>query len=409
MATIFLVDDSLTYRNLYSQKLEQRGYKVRTFELASGLLEALQDEVPDLVVSDIVMPEMDGVELCAQIRKSFPKEILPILLVSSLDTMDHMVRGYEAGADDYLVKPVRTPEFHAKVSLLLRQRRALVSSQKADESRDPNAPPAKIIDRYVIIDILGEGAYGKVYRARRLGCEDIIALKILSQGKLSKRSIARFLRETEVLKTLGEVDGISRILDVGFDGEHYFYAMDLIKGGTLRDILKKDGPMSEYAALRVAHDIGIVLSALTQAEVVHRDIKPENIVLAEDGKPTLIDFGLARLNESITVTQRHELPGTPAYIPPETIRGSAFDMRGDIYSLGVTIFETLTNQLPYEGTGGFYTLVKIAEGAPPNLDPLIDADVSPGFGAIIERMISNEPDERYQNAEELVADLASYL
>lgn len=425
MATIFLVDDSRLHLKLLGGILEERGYALQSFELAPALLEALDKEVPDLIVSDIVMPQMDGVELCAEIRKRYSKEELPILLVSSLDTMDDMVRGYEAGADDYLVKPVRAPEFHAKVSLLLRQRRAMTLSRrqpppppsedtgdKGDAPASPpplSTPPPRLIDRYEVLDVLGEGAYGTVYRARRLGCEDVVALKVLSETKLNKNSIARFLRETEVLKTLGEIEGIARILDVGYDGEHYFYAMDLIPGSTIRKILTEQGPLTEEQGIRIANSIAQVLTTLTECDIVHRDIKPANIVINEEGKTTLIDFGLARLTEGIKVTKRHEAPGTPAYMPPEVIRGRDVDIRGDMYSLGVTIFETLTNKLPYEGSSSLYMLVKIAEGSPPNMDPLFDADVSPGLTAIIERLISNTPEERYQSPEELIADISQYM
>jgi eukaryotic-like serine/threonine-protein kinase len=422
MATIYLVDDSRLHLKLLGGTLEERGYNLKCFELAPDLLKALDEEAPDLIVSDIVMPQMDGVELCAEIRKKYSKEELPILLVSSLDTMEDMVRGYEAGADDYLVKPIRAPEFHAKVSLLLRQRRAMsmtrknkidkATSESADgveSAEDALKPPPRLIDRYEVLGVLGAGAYGTVYRARRLGCEEIIALKVLSETKLNQSNIARFLRETEVLKTLGELDGIAPIIDVGYDGEHYFYAMDLIPGAAISKILAKDGPLSEYAGIRLANDIAQVLCALTECDIVHRDIKPANIIIGEDGKTTLIDFGLARLTEGVKVTRRHETPGTPAYMPPEVIRGRQVDIRGDMYSLGVTLFETLTTKLPYDGASSLYMLVKIAEGSPPNMDPLIEAEVSPGLTAIIERMIANTPEDRYQNPEELIADIAQYL
>jgi len=314
------------------------------------------------------------------------------------------VRGYEAGADDYLVKPVRSPEFHAKVSLLLRQRRARAKAP----ARAPGAASggARLIDRYAILDLLGEGAYGVVHRAKRLGCDDIVALKVLSQAKLSKRSIARFLRETEVLKTLGDIEGISKVVDVGFDGESYFYAMELIEGASLRQILDGKGPVDEQTALSVAKDVTTVLAALDGAEIVHRDIKPGNIILGTEGRATLIDFGLAREVESARVTGKHELPGTPAYIPPEAIRGEPFDIRGDIYSLGVTLFEMLTGRLPYEADSGLFLLVHVADGTPANLDPLLDLDISPGFCGVIERMIANTPEDRYESPAELLEDLA---
>ena len=156
-------------------------------------------------------------------------------------------------------------------------------------------------------------------------------------------------------------------------------------------LLESEGALDESVGKAVARDISVVLKTLAKAEIVHRDIKPANILIDDQGKPVLIDFGLARLQEGTTVTQRHELPGTPAYIPPEAIRGQQVDTRGDIYSLGVTVYETLTNRLPYEGASSLFMLVNIAEGTPPNLEPLRESKATPEFIAVVERMIANDP------------------
>lgn len=406
MARIVLVDDSPFHLKVYSNKLKERNYEIETYDAASQALSAVLANPPDLLVSDIVMPEMTGVELCAKVRERLPKEQLPILLVSSLDSMDVMVGGYEAGADDYLVKPVNTEEFHAKVALLLRQRRAQEQVRKtADEA---GQPPRHIIDRYEILDLLGEGAYGSVYKARRLGCEALVALKVLSRAKLTKNTIGRFLRESTMLKTLGAVPGIAAIIDVGHDGEHYYYAMELVAGITIRKHLEKHGPLGEQQGLAIARGMASVLEALRRADIIHRDIKPDNIVIDPGCRPTLIDFGLARLQDNPTVTQRHEVPGTPAYIAPEAIRGEKVDSRSDLYSLGVTLFESLTGRLPYEGANSLFTLIKIAEGTLPNFEPLIDSNISPGFTAVIERLLCGDPEARYQTAEELIEELNAF-
>lgn len=402
MALIYLVDDSPFQLKLYGNKLAERNYRVQTFERSAKVLAAIENEAPDLLVSDIIMPEMNGVELCQKIRENHVKDVLPILLMSSLNSMDDMVRGYEAGADDYLAKPVRLPEFLAKVALLLRQKRARESL--AAKRLTGHAETMKRVDRYEILSVLGVGAYGTVYRACRLGCADQVALKVLSQAKLNKRTVARFLREAEMLKTLGEVRGIAQIQDVGYDGEHYFYAMDLIEGHSIRERLDKSGCLSEPFVLKVAKSMAYVLLKLSQAEIVHRDIKPDNIVIDHDNHAVLIDFGLARLEDGPTVTQRYEVPGTPAYIPPEAIRGDPVDSRSDLYSLGVTLFEALTNKLPFAGEG-LKTLIAIADGQGADLSPLLDQKVSPGFSAVIEALLSKSPEDRYQNHNELLEEL----
>mgnify|MGYP002635225742 CR=1 FL=1 len=241
MAMIYLVDDSRLQLEMISRMLKEKGYETTNFGSAAALLHALSEELPDLLVSDILMPKMDGVELCRAVRKHVPKEVLPILLVSSLDKMEDMVRGYEAGADDYLVKPPRAPELQAKVSLLLKQQRAF------DQRRD-QPPNTRLIDRYELLAPIGSGSYGTVYRARRLGCDEQVALKVLSRAHFDRRSVARFMREAEVLKALGSATGIARVLDVGFDGESYFHAMDLIEGQTLGARLKKHGPLDAASA-----------------------------------------------------------------------------------------------------------------------------------------------------------------
>ena len=135
MAKIFVVDDSRLHLKLHSRTLSERGYDLQTFERGKALLAALEEEVPDLIVSDIIMPELDGVQLCEEIRRRFPKEVLPILLVSSLDTMDDMVRGYEAGADDYLVKDGVTSQVLKRVLMHAMERHRVAEALASSRER----------------------------------------------------------------------------------------------------------------------------------------------------------------------------------------------------------------------------------------------------------------------------------
>lgn len=275
-------------------------------------------------------------------------------------------------------------------------------------------PPAPRIKGYEILGPLGEAAQGHVWRARQLSTRRQVALKVPHAGLLrSRKAMARFAREVELAARLNHPN-IARIYDSGLCEGFYYYAMELIEGV----------PLDEYARRRrlsIRQSMALMLQVCEaiqhahQNGVIHRDIKPSNIIVARDGRPRVVDFGLARtvLDESAfkTLSLDGEVTGTPAYMSPEQAAGQHGrpDTRTDVYSLGVVLYELLTGHFPYDvNTSMLQTLQNIRESEPIRPTRFVrglDRDIQ----AIVMKALAKEPDERYQSAAEMVSDIRNWL
>jgi len=270
----------------------------------------------------------------------------------------------------------------------------------------PHSPPG-----YEILEKLGEGAMASVYRARHKALGRVVALKVLrarEEGgtRAEQDYISRFRREARLAARLNHPH-ILQVFDVGHWGDSYYLALEYVRGESLAARMTREGRVGEVQAIRIARDVAKALAHAAQHGVVHRDVKPSNILLTSSGSAKLGDFGVARdaRHKDTTLTANGMTVGTPNYMSPEQARGRRnLDVRSDIYSLGATLFQAVTGALPYEGTTGFEVLRKHAqEPLPPpkSVDPALSDELC----AIIERMMKKEPAQRYQTAEELIADL----
>lgn len=205
------------------------------------------------------------------------------------------------------------------------------------------------IERYEILDKLGSGGFGDVYRARHveLGRED--AIKVLHSAHLGDPSaVGRFVNEARAASRVDH-PGIVRVYDVGTTEDRAYCVMELLDGKTLRALLDEHGPLPIDVAFSLLACIAAALDAAHAAGVVHRDLKPENVIVQKDGSPKLIDFGLARLvaDESMTTTGR--VMGSPRYMSPEQCRGKPSDARSDAYSFGALAYHVLVGKPPFDG------------------------------------------------------------
>jgi len=276
-----------------------------------------------------------------------------------------------------------------------------------------SAPPPEI-DGYEVIDKLGEAGQGQVWRALHLGTHLEVALKVPRVGlSSSRKALARFEREVEVAARLRHPN-IARIHDSGVHQGLYYYTMDLIKGVNL-DQYVRQAHLSRREILKLMRIICQAVQYAHQNGVIHRDLKPSNIVVAEDGRPFIVDFGLAKSlledDLNITVSTNGEAAGTPAYMSPEQAAGrlDEIDTRTDVYSLGVMLFALLTGEYPHDLTGSRgEVLRRIAEDEvrrPRKLDPKLDKDLE----ALLLKSLENAPDRRYESTGEMARDIDNYL
>ncbi len=284
-------------------------------------------------------------------------------------------------------------------------------SPRREGARPPVAPKIK---GYEILGVLGEAAQGRVWRAKQLSTHRQVALKV-PRGDLlrSRKAMARFAREIELAARLNHPN-IARIYDSGLCEGLYYYAMELIEGVSLDEYVRQHD-LSVRQTMELMLMVCEAIQHAHQNGVIHRDLKPSNILVAQDGRPRVVDFGLARtvLGGSTfqTLSTDGEVTGTPAYMSPEQAAGhqGQLDTRTDIYSLGVVLYELLTGDFPYDvTTSTLQTLENIRASEPIRPSKFVrhlDRDIQ----AIVLKALAKEPDDRYQSAAEMVSDIRNWL
>ncbi len=276
----------------------------------------------------------------------------------------------------------------------------------------------KLIVHYHIESLIGSGGMGEVYVARdeRLGRK--VALKLLPEGLTAEETqVRRFKTEARSASALNHPN-ILTVYEIGEEGSRYFIATEFIEGLTLRASLAC-GRMSLHDALEIFLQVASALAAAHEAGVVHRDIKPENIMLRPDGYVKVLDFGIAKLTEQRpasddymvgTTTALQTRPGlilgTGRYMSPEQARGQTVDARSDIWSLGVVIYETIVGVPPFQGETPSDCIASILTTEPPSLSAVFPG-IPLNLEAIVEKALRKDRDERYQTANEMLADLRS--
>ena len=285
-----------------------------------------------------------------------------------------------------------------------------------NEGHSDSQTDAPVIDGYEILDKIGQGGMGVVWKARQLSLNRMVAIKILPATLSSNtRLVERFRREALSTAKLNHPNIVSAI-DVGkiqrpgAPDQHYF-VMEFIDGESLDEVLARAGQIEPRRATEIAVAVAAALDhAWAQASMVHRDIKPANILITRAGQVKLADMGLAKSAwETSRLTSAGLAIGTPQYLSPEQARGlEDIDTRSDIYSLGATLFQMLTGK-PMHGDGPPDVLIArhLNKNAP--LCCELNPALPPGISAIVARMTRRDPAERYQTPGELLADLKRFL
>jgi len=259
------------------------------------------------------------------------------------------------------------------------------------------------IGRYKVIEELGRGGMGIVYRAEDPALDRPVAIKVLPPKKLAqKKAVKRFLREARVCARLDH-SNIVKIHDIGEEEGIYHIVMELAPGKTLREIIEARKSIGEINIDEMAKVFLQMLEALEYAhkqKIVHRDIKPDNIKITDDGIVKIMDFGLAVLEDRHSLTEMGQVMGTIAYFSPEQAKGDPADSRSDIYSLGSVFFEMLTNQLVFQATNPSEMITRHLTSPPPN-PRMYNPAIPPVFANMILRCLKKNPSDRIQTAGEM--------
>ncbi|MGE0709816.1 MAG: response regulator [Planctomycetota bacterium] len=331
MRRVMLVEDEPLVRDLWTEVLQVRGFEVVECGSGQEALDALaQGWVPDVALVDLGLPDMSGLDLLTELRRDHGGVDLPVIVLSGSTSERDMSESFQAGANDYLVKPARPSEVLAKLEVHLSKSQRLRS-----QARRARFQPGEVAcERYLVERVLGEGSFGVVYQARDLRHGGALALKVLTSNSPADR--ARFLRECYLLAAV-ESPHVARVLDHGEVGGALYLGMELVEGETLEAHVRRHGPCSAEDVRLLLLGLGRALEALAAQGVIHRDIKPGNVVL-RDGRvdaPVLIDFGLAKRGNEAGLTSPEVMLGTPGYMAPEHLTGRPLDVRSDLFSVGL--------------------------------------------------------------------------
>lgn len=265
------------------------------------------------------------------------------------------------------------------------------------------------IEGYRLLEKIGRGAMGTVYRALHLGLQRIVAVKVLHQDLAADETqVARLKSEAKLLASLDHPN-IVRALDAGESGGFPYIVMEHVEGVTLRERLQKSGPFAEAEALRIVRGLADALERARRMGVVHRDVKPGNVLLTRQGEPKLMDLGLAKGPVDLELTQHGATVGTPQYISPEQAQDPRkADTRSDIYSLGATLYALVTGRPPFDGTTLAEILAKVLyeNPTPPRV---LAPGLSAATGYLIERMMVKDPSLRYHTPADVVRDIDRIL
>ncbi len=343
---ILVIDDDPEIRRVMMHLLSRGGLEcVEATGGEEGLVLAKKLR-PQLCLIDVMMPKLDGVSLCRQLRADDELEGMTIVMVSAVGEEQVMMRAFEAGADDYIVKPFKSLVLLHKVQSWYRHHQVRPLDSVLDL-----APGTEFDGRYKILSQLGRGGMAVVYSARQEDAKRDVALKVLHGlgDEPDNDSSRRFRREVAALSLIRHPN-VVRLYDSGHFSGYFYYAMELMEGESARALMEREGALPLARAAAVINDIADGLEAAHQAGFLHRDIKLANIFLDRYGRAKLGDFGIAlpvQTMASDRITEPSVILGTLDYLSPEQIMSVRLDVRTDVYSLGLCLFLLLTGKHPY--------------------------------------------------------------
>jgi CheY-like chemotaxis protein len=399
---VAVVDDDDGIRRLVARVFSPPDYAVQSYRNGREALEGIGHAPPDVVVCDLNMPGLQGDAFCRELQVRLGTLAPPVVILSCAGDEESVGAALEAGALHYVTKPFAPGHLRKLVDHAARAGRP-VSRATPRRSRDTIGP-------YRIVDELGRGGMGVVYRAVREDTGQEVALKVRTEGPVLGHDTGRFVRELSLLASLDH-PGIARFVDSGTDDKLIYYAMEFVPGTTLAAAIAARGRLPWQEVATFGRETANALAYVHGRNVLHRDIKPGNIVLVPGARSRLIDFGLARRPHDPGLTDKHEVVGTLSYLGPEVIDSGLHGPEGDVFALGVCLYEALRGSHPFDappGASAFAVTEAFRAGRLPRLLDVVPT-VPSELARVIERALAPKPVDRPTAAalEVALAELAA--
>ncbi len=403
--TVLVVDDNDDIRDLLAQRLQMEGFRTVTARSGREALARIAEAPPSLILLDISMPEMSGLEVLRRVRETLSPVQMPIVMVSAHAESEDVVEALGLGANDHVGKPVDLPGVVARVKAQLRIRQAATPGvASGDEMRSPAdlQPGMTLAGRYRLDKKIGAGTFGTVFRATHTELGHAVAIKVLqASANASPDSLARFRREGITACRVKHPNAV-QVFDFGVTpGGVAYLVMEVLSGYSLDQELVDGRTVTLARTVRIVVPVCEALAAAHRQDIVHRDVKPANIFLHLAGGeeiPKVLDFGIARIVGEAAADPRVSLEGfivgTPVYMAPERFRNQPVDGRSDVYSVGITLYQMLTGRLPFaaDQTDPMAVAMRHLEAVPPPMGDAVPKAVEDVVLSALRKTRDHRPD-----------------
>ncbi|MFC1851190.1 protein kinase [candidate division CSSED10-310 bacterium] len=421
---ILIIDPDPKLSQLIKLRLINEGFQVERAADGKEALQKISNKLPDLILSEVLLPKLDGFSLCTMLKREEATQRIPLVFLSHQKESHYIHKGLNLGALDYLTKPVDFDILATKIRRLMQVAMSMIPQTEvpvgADLARSSYADSmvdsfqsvsvmgfeqgALLGKRYEIITKIGEGGMGAVFKARDRALDETVALKLLKEELVKNQvMLDRFKYEIKLARKISHPNVI-RIHDFGELDNVYFISMEFCEGTALKD---KMGIENVLPIQRTINYFGQILAAMAAAHgegIIHRDLKPGNIMVTPKDVLKILDFGLAKVTDIKGFTLTGEIFGTPLYMSPEQAQGHKVDPRTDIYSLGVILYEMLTGVSPFYDESVTAILLKHIRD-----EPVPPRKINPSIPESLERMVlkslRKDRNQRFQSVEEMLTQL----
>src|SRR5437660_2370373 len=271
---------------------------------------------------------------------------------------------------------------------------------------DPLRRPQSVLGlRYEILELLGRGGMGAVYKAKDREVNQIVALKVIRPDLANSPAIIERFKQELILARQVTHRNVIRIYDLAEADGLKFITMEFIEGEDLRSLIHEKKKLPPEEAVEIMRQVCRALEAAHTVGVIHRDLKPQNIMRDKSGRVLVMDFGLARTLEGAGMTQTGALVGTMEYMSPEQALGKDLDQRSDLFAAGLILYELLTGKMPYTADSALASLIKRTQE---RAVPISDSSIPGVLSEIVSKSLERDPALRYQSAAEMLADLDAW-